>query len=300
MIGDAERVSFAAEEIASQPECWELAARHAARATSQLPAPGERVAVVGCGTSWNMATAYAALRETSGAGETDAVAASEAMGTRPYDRAVFLSRSGSTTEVLDAIDRFPPGTPTLAITADGATPIVDAVDSAIVLDFADERSVVQTRFATSALVLLRAHLGENVQPLAEAAARAIAAPLPEGATERTQFTFLGHGWTVGLAHEAALKLREAARAWTESYPGMEFRHGPISVADANSLIWSFGPAPAGLDEDLLPTGAILVASELDPLADLIRAQRLAVELAHLRDLDPDNPRHLGRSVILRP
>jgi fructoselysine-6-P-deglycase FrlB-like protein len=292
--------SFAAEEIASQPECWELAARHAATATTALPSRGERVAVVGCGTSWHMASAYAALREASGAGETDAVAASEATGTRRYDRAVFLSRSGSTTEVLDAIDRFPPGTPTVAITADGATPIVDAVDSAIVLDFADERSVVQTRFATSALILLRAHLGEDVRPLAEDAARAVVAPLPEGALERSHFTFLGHGWTVGLAHEAALKIREAAGAWTESYPGMEFRHGPISATDASTLVWSLGPAPPGLDEDLAPTGGMLVASELDPLADLIRAQRLAVELADLRNLDPDNPRYLGRSVILGP
>jgi fructoselysine-6-P-deglycase FrlB-like protein len=293
-------VSFAAEEIASQPECWVLAARRAAEAVREFPTAGERVAVVGCGTSWHMASAYAALREASGAGETDAVAASEVAGTRRYDRAVFISRSGSTTEVLDAIDRFPPGTRTLAITADAATPIVDAVDAAIVLDFADERSVVQTRFATSALVLLRAHLGQDVRPLARDAARALVEPLPEGALGRSHFTFLGHGWTVGLAHEAALKLREAARAWTESYPGMEFRHGPISATDANTLVWSFGSAPSGLEDDLVPTGAVLVASELDPLADLIRAQRFAVELATLRNLDPDNPRHLGRSVILGP
>lgn len=293
-------MSFAAEEIASQPDCWELAARRAATATSELPARGERVAVVGCGTSWHMASAYAALREASGGGETDAVAASEVLGTRGYDRAVFISRSGSTTEVLDAVDRFPRGTPTIAITADGATPIVDAVDSAIVLDFADERSVLQTRFATSALVLLRAHSGDDVRSLPQDAARALAAALPDGALERNHFAFLGHGWTVGLAHEAALKLREAAGAWTESYPGMEFRHGPISATDASTLVWSLGPAPAGLDEDLVPTGAVLIASELDPLADLIRAQRLAVELATLRNLDPDNPRHLARSVILDP
>lgn len=293
-------MSFAAEEIASQPECWVLAERRAQHASRELPVPGERVAVVGCGTSWNMASAYAALREASGAGETDAMAASEVVGTRRYDRAVFISRSGSTTEVLEAIDRFPSATAKTAITADGAAAIVDAVDAAVVLDFADERSVVQTRFATSTLVLLRAHLGEDVRPLVREASRALEDPLPNEALERSHFTFLGHGWTVGLAHEAALKLREAARAWTESYPGMEFRHGPISVADTQTLVWSFGPAPRGLDEDLEPTGAVLVTSELDPLADLIRAQRLAVDLAILRNLDPDSPRHLGRSVILRP
>ncbi|MBW5422845.1 sugar isomerase, partial [Streptomyces sp. BG9H] len=35
-----------------------------------------------------------------------------------------------------------------------------------------------------------------------------------------------------------------------------------------------------------------------PLADLIRAQRLAVALAESRGYDPDRPRNLTRSVIL--
>jgi glucosamine 6-phosphate synthetase-like amidotransferase/phosphosugar isomerase protein len=41
-----------------------------------------------------------------------------------------------------------------------------------------------------------------------------------------------------------------------------------------------------------------VASELDPLADLVRVQRLAVELATARGLDPDHPRNLAFSVVL--
>ena len=50
---------------------------------------------------------------------------------------------------------------------------------------------------------------------------------------------------VGLAHEAALKLRESAQAHTECYPAMEYRHGPISVAGPPSLVWILGsPDPA--------------------------------------------------------
>jgi fructoselysine-6-P-deglycase FrlB-like protein len=37
---------------------------------------------------------------------------------------------------------------------------------------------------------------------------------------------------------------------------------------------------------------------LDPLVQLVLAQRLAVALAAHRGLDPDRPRHLSRSVIL--
>ncbi len=79
---------------------------------------------------------------------------------------------------------------------------------------------------------------------------------------------------------------------------MEFRHGPISVVDPESVVWSLGPAPMDLAADLVPTGAIFVVAELDPLAELIKAQRLAVQLATARHLDPDHPRNLAFSVIL--
>ncbi|HEY2175996.1 MAG TPA: SIS domain-containing protein [Mycobacteriales bacterium] len=284
-------------EIASQPACWRSAIELAADARG-LPKPGERVAVIGCGTSLFMAQAYAVLRETAGKGETDAFAASEFPAARRYDRVVALSRSGTTTEVLTALGQVPAGTPTVALTADPRTPVGRAATETVVLDFADEKSVVQTRFATSALALLRAHLGEDVDTLGAQAEQAVDAPLPTGAIEARQFTFLGHGWTVGLANEAALKLREASNSWTESYPAMEYRHGPISITDAASCVWAFGPPPSGLADDVARTGATLVVGDLDPLADLIRAQRLAVVLAGAKGLDPDQPRNLSRSVIL--
>ncbi|ALO13183.1 Glucosamine-6-phosphate deaminase [Streptomyces venezuelae] len=42
----------------------------------------------------------------------------------------------------------------------------------------------------------------------------------------------------------------------------------------------------------------VVESDLDPLADLIRAQRLAVAVAEAQGLNPDAPRNLTRSVVL--
>lgn len=285
-------------EIASQPGVWRRAAGSAADLAPALPRAGERVAVVGCGTSWFVAQSYAALREGSGQGETDAFAASEFPHGRAYDRVLALSRSGTTTEVLDVLRRVRGTIPTVAITADPGTPVMDAADEVVVLDYADERSVVQTRFATTQLVLLRAHLGEDVSAAIEDAGRALAEPLPHGAAEAEQFTFLGRGWTVGLAHEAALKMREAAGAWTESYPAMEYRHGPISITGPGRVVWSFGEPPAGLADQVAQVGGTMVAGSLDPLADLIRAQRLAVAIARSRGADPDTPRNLTRSVIL--
>jgi fructoselysine-6-P-deglycase FrlB-like protein len=286
-------MTYLHDEIASQPSVW---SRTLEMSVTGLPEPGERVAVIGCGTSYYMAQSYAALRETAGHGETDAFPASEFPAARRYDRVVALTRSGTTTEVLAALDRC--AVPTVVLTADPATPVSEAANTVITLDFADERSVVQTRFATSALVLLRASLGETLTGLPTAAAEALALPLAPELTAAEQVTFVGTGWTLGLANEAALKLREAAQAWTESYLAMEYRHGPISIAAPGRAVWVFGPAPDGLVEEVRSTGAHLELFSGDPLVSLVRAHRLAEAVAGRRGLDPDHPRNLTRSVIL--
>ncbi|WP_406210269.1 SIS domain-containing protein [Kitasatospora sp. NBC_01560] len=285
-------------EIASQPDCWHRAAGLAADRQDVLPRAGERVAIIGCGTSLYMGQAYASLRESGGQGVTDAFAASEYPRTRRYDRVIALTRSGTTTEVLELLAALKGTARTLAVTADPNTPVMELADDVVVLDFADEQSVVQTRFATTALTLLRAHLGLHTEAVEEDGRRALTEPLPDGLVDRTQFTFLGRGWTVGLANEAGLKMREAALAWTESYPAMEYRHGPISIAAHTTLTWMFGEAPAGLSQQVAATGAHWVEGRLDPLAELVRVHRLAVAVAAAKGLDPDRPRHLTRSVIL--
>jgi fructoselysine-6-P-deglycase FrlB-like protein len=292
------REPFVLTEIVSQPDCWRRAVEVAARSQALLPRDGERVAIVGCGTSWFMAQAYASIRESVGEGETDAFAASELPRGRHYDRLLAITRSGTTTEVLQLLQQVRGRQPTLAVTADPASAVLDAADQTIVLDFADERSVVQTRFATATLALLRASLGQDLEPVVAAAEQAVAADLPAGLLERTQFTFLGSGWTVGLANEAALKLREACAAWAESYPAMEFRHGPISITDARSAVWFLSPPPPSLPEEVAATGALVVLPTGDPMAELVLAQRLSVALAAAKGLDPDRPRNLSRSVIL--
>ena len=115
-----------AQEVASQPACWRHAARLAADVAGSLPAPGERVAVAGCGTSWFMAQSYAAAREQAGHGETDAFAASEMPAGRRYDRVLVLSRSGTTTEIVQLLGRLRGTAPTVAITAATWGPVAQA------------------------------------------------------------------------------------------------------------------------------------------------------------------------------
>ena len=285
-------------EIASQPALWRKAAGVASAVAGLLPAPGEPAAAIGCGTSLHVARAYAALREERNLGTTDAATASELSPHRSYGRVVAISRSGTTTEVLRTLERLSGSIATVAVTAVPGSPVASTADDTIVLDFANEQSVVQTRFATTALAVLRAHIGDRLEAAIVDGEAALAEALPAEPTEFKQFVFLGQGWTVGLADEAALKLREAASAWTEAYPAMEYRHGPISAAGRGTLVWAIGPVDPGVLADAADTGATIVNGGSDPMAELVLIQRMAVGLAEAHGLDPDHPKHLTRSVVL--
>jgi fructoselysine-6-P-deglycase FrlB-like protein len=276
-------------EIASQPALWRKAAGVASTVASVLPAPGEPAAAIGCGTSLHVARAYAALREERNLGTTDAATASELSPHRIYGRVVAISRSGTTTEVLRTLERLRGSIATVAVTAVPGSPVASTADDTIVLDFANEQSVVQTRFATTALALLRAHIGDQLEAAIVDGEAALAEALPVEPTEFRQFVFLGQGWTVGLANEAALKLREAASAWTEAYPAMEYRHGPISAAGRGTLVWAIGRVDPGVLADAADTGATIVNGGSDPMAELVLIQRMAVGLAEAHGLDPDHP-----------
>ncbi|HEV7174290.1 MAG TPA: SIS domain-containing protein [Solirubrobacteraceae bacterium] len=291
-------MSVTLEEIESQPSVWRQAAETALDVAPRLPPAGRRIAIVGCGTSYYIAQSVAVARESAAQGESDAFVASEMPTTRTYDAVLAISRSGTTTEVARALKALPAGIPSLAISAVPRSPVVEAASDAILLPFADEESIVQTRFATAVLALMRAALGHDLAPAIETAEASLAAPLPVDPAEFEHFVFLGHGWTVGLAFEAALKFRETSGAWAEAYPGMEYRHGPISVAGPNTLVWFLGVPAPDLAEAIRVTGATVAGSGADPMAELVTLQRMAVALAQSRGLDPDRPQHLTRSVVL--
>ena len=78
---------------------------------------------------------------------------------------------------------------------------------------------------------------------------------------------------------------------------------PPSAANETVTFW-----PSGSDADpeageeagaeAAGTGTVTGMAALDPLADLVRVQRLAVAIAESKGYDPDKPRNLTRSVVL--
>lgn len=109
--------------------------------------------------------AFAAYRERECGYETDAFPASEAPVGRSYELVVALSRPGTTTEDLDFVRevRRHGRTSVLVVTATASSQLVELATHSVVLDFADEVAVVQTRFATSAFLLLLSGCGWDVK-----------------------------------------------------------------------------------------------------------------------------------------
>ena len=244
-----------------------------------------------------MAQAWAALREGSGHGRTDAFAASELPGSHAYDVVVALQRTGTTTEVAHALARTN-GARTVAITAVAGTPVADAADEVVVLDFADEQSVVQTRFATTALTLLRAHQGVDVEPSASDAERALELPLPVRAGRRRPVGLPGSR----LDGRPRVRGRaQAARGGAGVDRGLPRLRVPAR-ADQHRRTGRGGLVPRRAGRRRArqrPDGRRdRRGARLDLLASLVLAQRTAVALAEAAGLDPDNPRNLTRSVVL--
>jgi fructoselysine-6-P-deglycase FrlB-like protein len=286
-------------EVATQPRDWIEARDTAAEHRALLPQRGEHVAVVGCGTSYYMAQAYAALRESAGQGVTDAWTPTEARLGRGYDRVVAITRSGTTTEVLELLAAIQGRTPATVVTSSPGTPAL-GLASPILTPQVDEQSVVQTRFATTTLAMLRWHLGEDLTDVAAQAQAALEAPESSlgAAVTADELTFVGRGWTTAIAMEAGLKLRESAQLWAEAYPMMEYRHGPVSISAPGRVVWAFGDLVPGFAEDVAVTGAELIHAPVDAMADLVRVHRLCWVRARAAGLDPDQPRNLTRSIIL--
>lgn len=75
----------------------------------------------------------------------------------------------------------------LAVTASAESPVDKEAHPCIAMPFADEKAVVQTRFATSVLALWRASFGDDVNSISRRAEDQLMAALPDRLTSYRQF-----------------------------------------------------------------------------------------------------------------
>jgi fructoselysine-6-P-deglycase FrlB-like protein len=269
--------------IAAQPE-W----------LGQVPADrrfpaGARLLFAGCGTSFHAAM-------TGG----DAVQALELVlrPSREADLLVLVSHEGETPLTLEAAKAW--DGPRWLVTGKAGGPIAELCDEVVVCTPAVEESWCHTASYTCAVAAIAALHGEDVAWLADAVAAELEAPLPE-VGEQERFLVAGAGRDLPTAHEAVLKLREGAWVAAEAYETEQLLHGYLAAVDESVrafVLEGEGLAAQraaaavaalrtlGCEADLVPTR--------HPVVDIVRFQRLTLELAVRRGREPDRIRRHDR------
>jgi fructoselysine-6-P-deglycase FrlB-like protein len=172
------------------------------------------------------------------------------------------------------------------------------------LEFAAEDAIIQTRFFASSLLALRLLIGSetDLDDVPDAVQRTLTGFQPTDLAGYRHFVFLGRHWRYGVALGARLNVQETSLLNPEAHETLDYRHGPIASADAETLVWCFDPlddpAAAGVIEDVRRTGAAVRWTGDDPLAGLAEVHALAVCLAGECGVDCEAPRNLTRAIVL--
>jgi glutamine---fructose-6-phosphate transaminase (isomerizing) len=298
-------------EIKSQPEAW-AQALDVVNASS-LPKAGdyEMVLFAGCGSTYYLSLAAAALYQELTGRAARAVPAGELLLNPNIvvrdnipQLLVAISRSGTTTETVKAAEKF-------KAEKRGAVVVISNYDEAlsrladvnIVIDKGREESVAQTRSFASMYVAITAFcariagrqdllaamhglpkVGERLIEKYEAFAKELGEDL-----NFDRFYFLGSGLRYGLACEVNLKMKEMTLTHSEPFHFLEFRHGPMSMVNENAVV-------VGMLSDANRVHEAKVLSEMEELGGTVAS--LAEKDADV-EFDSEVPESV-RSVLYLP
>ena len=140
----------------------------------------------------------------------------------------------------------------------------------------------------------------------------------------TDIYVLGRGLHYPVAAEAALKMKELTYIHAEGLPGGEMKHGPLALIDKNSVVLVMNPYDSTYGHMLLGArevktrgGIIIGISDRHSdvydhwiripsgddvtysFAEIVASQILAYYTAIIRDINPDYPRNLAKSVTVK-
>jgi glucosamine--fructose-6-phosphate aminotransferase (isomerizing) len=248
-------------EILNQPRAWkatlEIAQSQGLR-MQELAKGIDEFVFTGCGSGLNAAVAIAPCFQKVTGLRARAVPAAEIVfypetvfERRSHYLVVSISRSGSTTEVVNAqqaVSKW--GYTTLAVTCYSSSPLAREADAALVLEPANEASVTTTQSLTSMILCGQMMAGivggdnDYLDQLGQLPALGWGLLKPAHELGRriaqeadiNRFAFVASGPLRGLAREAQLKVKEMVRAPSDSYPLLDFRHGPKSNVNERMLI----------------------------------------------------------------
>lgn len=340
---EMEHSLFTQNEILSQPDAWAGALQNVQASWSALkPILGrayDQVIFTGCGSTYYLSLATAALFQELTGRVAQAVPGGELLFNAPTwytgkTLLVAISRSGSTTETVRAVEQFKEQKrgAVIAITNYGDQPLAGLADEALVIEKGQEESVAQTRsfasmyVAATAMTALAA--GEDglfaaMGHLPSAGRRLLEVydPLAQKMGENLdydRFYFLGSGARYGLACEVSLKMKEMTLTHSEPFHFLEFRHGPMSMITGSAVVVgmlserNFRHEHDVLNEMQAMGGTVLSLGENDTqvafesgIPEVARnvlylpvLQLMALHRSLAKGLNPDRPNNLTAVVKL--
>jgi glutamine---fructose-6-phosphate transaminase (isomerizing) len=160
---------------------------------------------------------------------------------------------------------------------------------------------------------------QMLSPIAQDQIRAVAGRI----VDKEHCYIVGRGLSYPTALEAALKIKEVSYIHAEGFAGGELKHGVIALIEDDTPCIVFSPLDETRDDilsgamEMKSRGALIigVSPENDesfdihipvadvgdgsPIVNVVPAQLLGYQLALLRNLDPDKPRNLAKSVTVK-
>lgn len=337
-----------AREMADQPA---ILRRHMEQVDvtadlSRLVASADDVVLTGCGSALFAARIAATWLSRTAGIRVMAAAASDMADMAPFlapsTLVVGLTQSGETADLLDALRLASQrGATTAAIVNVQHSSAARIADHVVPLDAGRERSVLATKsFVAMASRLLAVALQAVGTTAPVPALLGQAAEIIDDLQDSPAFLkqidsvagrladaghilVVGKGSGVGVAQEAALKIKEASYVHAEAFTAGELKHGAIALVEEGIPCLMFG-SDVSASADIESTGQELrsrggytigvgipatgscsetidvpAASEATPIVHAYVAQSLAYRMSLIRGLDPDFPRNLAKSVTVK-
>jgi glucosamine--fructose-6-phosphate aminotransferase (isomerizing) len=245
------------QEIKSQTEAWAQALEVTSHSDLPKAEAYDQVIFTGCGSTYYLSLAAAALYQDLTGRSARAVPGGELLLnpqtylTGQKTLLVAVSRSGTTTETLRAVEQFKSEKRgEVVVISNYDESLSRLADINLVISKGQEESVAQTRSFASMFVagtafclhmagcadLLAAmsklpERGERLMQKYEPLAQEIGEDL-----DFDRFFFLGSGFRYGLACETNLKMKEMTLTHSEAFHFLEFRHGPMSMVNEKAVV----------------------------------------------------------------
>ncbi len=244
-------------EIKSQTEAWAQAIDVTRAALLPNGENYEQVIFTGCGSTYYLSLAAAALYQELTGRIARAIPGGELLLnslivlTQSKNLLVAISRSGTTTETVKAVEKYrSEKRGDVMVISNYEEALSRSADVNIVIPKGQEESVAQTRSFASMFVAMSAFcarmagrndLLDSMEKLQETGNRLMekyesyTKEIGEN-LEFDRFYFLGSGIRYGLACEVNLKMKEMTLTHSEPFHFLEFRHGPMSMVNQNAVV----------------------------------------------------------------